>query len=124
MRPGCRRFKPCVLGWPVTGAPGGPSGRQGRTLARSTTSYFFFFKGSAAPRDLPSSPPRRSSDLTLIRALPIHVHARNRLAGFTFFPPARHRCPVSRLPAQGKVGDVDLVLTQNRAYTANNTRYD
>src|SRR2546422_4443245 len=24
---------------------------------------FFFFKGSAAPRDLPSSPPRRSPDL-------------------------------------------------------------
>src|SRR2546429_9443021 len=25
--------------------------------------YFFFFKGSGAPRDLPSSPTRRSSDL-------------------------------------------------------------
>src|SRR2546426_9966994 len=29
----------------------------------SRLSYFFFFKGSGAPRDLPSSPPRRSPDL-------------------------------------------------------------
>src|SRR5256885_5848038 len=27
--------------------------------------YFFFFKGSATPRDLPSSPTRRSPDLAL-----------------------------------------------------------
>src|SRR2546422_9691028 len=32
--------------------------------------YFFFFKGSGPPRVLPSFPPRRSSDLDPLSALP------------------------------------------------------
>src|SRR3989454_4171528 len=58
----------------------------------SRLSYFFFFKGSGAPRDLPSSPPRPSPDLAdPLRAVP----PRPAPGGPGTQPPPRH------LPLEG-----------------------
>src|SRR2546427_12904323 len=41
-----------------------------RDLSAPPTLCFFFFKGTGPPRDLPSFPPRRSSDLLFEAPLP------------------------------------------------------
>src|SRR5438132_10365719 len=58
----------------------------------------------------------------LVRYLSIHVNDGNRLARFTAFSCTRGRRSVSHLPTQRKVGNIDLVLTQNCTHTPNDAR--